>query len=62
MEKTIYNVLNGNDPAAETIINISENLDLLPSHLDLSASEIDCLKGLSVQLLNQIKQVSRHFV
>ncbi|MED4534219.1 ParA family protein [Metabacillus fastidiosus] len=46
MEKTLYDVLiDGLDPR-EAIINVHENIDILPSNDDMSFFELDCLSNL----------------
>ena len=39
--QSIYNVLRGELPISNTIINVTENLDLVPSCLDLAGAEIE---------------------
>lgn len=41
LEKTIYEALIGEKKVQETIISIKENLDIIPSQLDLSMVEIE---------------------
>ena len=39
--RNIYRALIGDCKAAEAIYNVTENLDIIPSHLDLSGAEIE---------------------
>lgn len=41
IEKNIYSVLLGSSSMKDTIYNIGENLDLIPSNLDLAGAEIE---------------------
>ena len=38
---SIYDVLTDNRPAADTIVTVRDNLDLIPSHIDLAAAEME---------------------
>ena len=44
-EKTIYEVIIGNEDINDTILNTEvENLDIIPSNVDLSGAEIELLE------------------
>ena len=63
LERTVYHVLLGNYRIVDTIVAISDNLDLVPTNINLSAAELQLvnMNRREDKLRNALKPIREHY-